>query len=156
MSGRAPRRKGDKTARTKQVVKPYEPKPDLNHRQQRFVEEFIVDLSPGRAAIRAGYSLNGADVQGHRLLKNAKIATAIQKKKEELAERTGVTQEWVIGKLQAVHDASMERTKAGTAYNPAAANRSLELIGKHGGMWQEGHVAGDIQIQVNVHPHGKG
>ena len=28
MSGRAPRRKGDKTARRKQVVKPYEPKPE--------------------------------------------------------------------------------------------------------------------------------
>ena len=37
----------------------------------------------------------------------------------------------------------------------AAANRSLELIGKHAGMFQEGHVAGDVHIQVVVHPHGK-
>ncbi len=28
MSGRAPSRKGDKTARTTQVAKPYEPKPE--------------------------------------------------------------------------------------------------------------------------------
>ncbi len=28
MSGQAPRRKGDKAARTKRVAKPYEPKPE--------------------------------------------------------------------------------------------------------------------------------
>ncbi len=83
------------------------------------------------------------------------VAQAIQMKKEELAERTGVRQEWVIEKLKAVHDASMERTKSGTTYNPSAANRSLELLGKHVGMFQEGNTIGDIQIQVNVHPHGK-
>ena len=127
----------------------------LNHRQQRFVDEFIVDLNCTQAAVRAGYSVKTAKQIGSRLLTHVDVALAIEKKKAELAERTGVTQEWVIEKLQAVHEASMERTKAGTAYNPAAANKSLELIGKHGGMWQEGHVAGDINIQVNVHPWGK-
>jgi len=127
----------------------------LNPRQLRFIDEYVVDLSPGRAAVRAGYSSNGADVQGHRLLKNAKIATAIQKKKQALAKRTEISQEWVIKRLQAVHDASMERSDTGGFANPAAANRSLELIGKHGGMWQDGHLAGDIQIQVNVHPWNK-
>ena len=124
----------------------------LNPRQQRFVEEYLTDLCASQAAVRAGYSEKTAKQIGSRLLTHVDVALAIEKKKAELAERTGVTQEWVIEKLQAVHEASMERTKAGTAYNPAAANRSLELIGKHGGMWQEGHVAGDINIQVNVHP----
>ncbi len=127
----------------------------LNPRQLRFIDEYVVDLSPGRAAVRAGYSSNGADVQGHRLLKDAKIATAIQKKKQALAKRTEISQEWVIKRLQAVHDASMERSKGGTTVNPAAANRSLELIGKHAGMFKEGHAMGDINIQVNMHPHGK-
>ncbi len=127
----------------------------LNHRQQRFVEEFIVDLNATQAAIRAGYSVNAAHVTGCRLLSNDKVSEAIAAGKAELAERAGVSQDWVIERLKEVREASMERTKAGNAHNPAAANRSLELIGKHGGMWQEGHVAGDIQIQVNVHPHGK-
>ena len=128
----------------------------LNPRQLRFIDEYVVDLSPGRAAVRAGYSSNGADVQGHRLLKNAKIATAIQKKKEELAERTGLTQEWVIEKLQAVHEASMRESDKGVPHNTASANRSLELIGKHAGMFQEGREGlGNINIQVNTHPHGK-
>ncbi len=128
---------------------------DLNHRQERFVQEFLVDLNATQAAIRAGYSETTAHVQGCRLLSHDKVSEAIAAGKAELAERASISQVWVIKKLQAVHDASMERTKAGTAYNPAAANRSLELIGKHGGMWQEGHISGDIQIQVNVHPHSK-
>jgi phage terminase small subunit len=127
----------------------------LNPRQLRFIDEYVVDLSPGRAAVRAGYSLNGADVQGHRLLKNAKIATAIQKKKEELAERTGVTQEWVVEKLAENHEACMERTKEGLTHAPSAANKSLELLGKHVGMFQEARDApAAIMIQVNMHPHG--
>ncbi len=128
---------------------------DLNHRQERFVQEFLLDLNATQAAIRAGYSETTAHVQGCRLLSHDKVSEAIAAGKAELAERASISQVWVIKKLQAVHDASMERTKAGTAYNPAAANRSLELIGKHGGMWQEGHISGDIQIQVNVHPHSK-
>ncbi len=125
---------------------------DLNHRQERFVQEFLVDLNATQAAIRAGYKETTAHVQGCRLLSHDKVAAAIAAGKAEIAERAGVSQDWVIKKLTAVHDASMERTASGAAHNPAAANRSLELISKHGGMWQEGHVAGDINIQVNVHP----
>ncbi len=127
----------------------------LTPKQERFCHEYLVDLNATQAAIRAGYAENSAHVTGCRLLSNDKVSEAIAAGKAELAERAGVSQDWVIKKLQAVHDASMERTKAGTAYNPAAANRSLELIGKHGGMWQEGHAVGDINIQVNMHPHGK-
>ncbi|MCZ6730941.1 MAG: terminase small subunit [Gammaproteobacteria bacterium] len=124
----------------------------LTPKQERFCHEYLVDLNATQAAIRAGYAENSAHVTGCRLLRNNKVSEAIAAGKAELAERAGVSQDWVIERLKEVREASMERTKAGNAHNPAAANRSLELIGKHGGMWQEGHVAGDINIQVNVHP----
>ena len=127
----------------------------LNPRQQRFVEEYLTDLCASQAAVRAGYSEKTAKQIGSRLLTHVDVQAAIEKGKADLAERTGKSQEWVIEKLTAVHDASMKETASGTAHNPAAANKSLELIGKHGGMWQEGHISGDINIQVNVHPHGK-
>ena len=127
----------------------------LNPRQERFVEEYLTDLNATQAAVRAGYSEKTCHVQGPRLLGNVSVAAAIKERMAELSEKTGISHEWVIERLQAVHDASMERTNSGGTANPAAANRSLELIGKHGGMWQEGHVAGDINIQVNVHPWGK-
>ncbi len=127
----------------------------LNPRQQRFVEEYLTDLCASQAAVRAGYSEKTAKQIGSRLLTHVDVQAAIEKGKADLAERTGKSQEWVIEKLTAVHDASMKETASGAAHNPAAANRSLELIGKHGGMWQEGVNVGDINIQVNVHPHGK-
>jgi len=137
---------------------------DLNHRQERFVQEFLVDLNATQAAIRAGYSEKGAHVRGSELLSIRKVRDAIEARKADLAERAGVTEEWVIEKLRDVHDASMgarplidkDGKEWGVQFNPSAANRSLELLGKHTGMFQEGHVAGDIQIQVNVHPHGDG
>lgn len=124
----------------------------LTPKQKRFVEEYLLDLNATQAAIRAGYSTKGARTRGSELLAHRNVAEAVEKEKQALAERTGMSQEWVLGKLQAVHDASMERTNAGMTHNPAAANRSLELIGKHAGMFQEGHVAGDVNIQVVVHP----
>lgn len=128
----------------------------LTPRQQRFVAEYLVDMNASAAAIRAGYSAKGASVRGSELLANRKVKLAVEAAKADLAERTGRDQEWVLERLEAVHDASMKETGSGAAHNPAAANRSLELIGKHGGMWQEGHAAGDISILINVHPHGNG
>ncbi len=124
----------------------------LTPKQERFCHEYMVDLNATQAAIRAGYAENSAHVTGCRLLSNDKVSEAIAAGKAELAERAGVSQDWVIERLKEVREASMRESDKGMPHNPAAANRSLELIGKHGGMWQEGHVAGDINIQVNVHP----
>ena len=127
----------------------------LNPRQQRFVDEYLITLNASDAAVKAGYSPNGAKVQGSRLLSNANVSAAVEARRAVVSEEAGIRHELVIEKLWSVHDASMEKSGNGGFANPAAANKSLELIGKHGGMWQEGHVAGDINIQVNVQPWGK-
>lgn len=54
-----------------------EPDKPLTPRQARFVAEYLVDLNGTKAAIRAGYSPNGADVHAARLLGNARIAAAV-------------------------------------------------------------------------------
>ena len=56
---------------SRQMVANADTKP-LNPRQAAFVREYLVDLNGTQAAIRAGYSPNGADVQAIRLLGNAK------------------------------------------------------------------------------------
>ena len=48
-------------------------------KRKAFVREYITDFNATQAAIRAGYSKNGAHVQGHRLLSNANIAKCVSK-----------------------------------------------------------------------------
>lgn len=71
------------------------PKP-LAPMQQRFVEEYLVDLNATQAAIRAGYSAKTANEQGARLLANASVKAAVAEGRKDLSERTQLTQEWVL------------------------------------------------------------
>jgi phage terminase small subunit len=50
----------------------------LSAKQQRFIEEYILDWNATQAAIRAGYSKRSAYSQGTRLLCNAEITDAIR------------------------------------------------------------------------------
>lgn len=68
----------------------------LNRKQQRFVQEYLVDLNGGKAAERAGYSPNGSDVQAVRLLANAKIAEAVSKAQQKVLDKVGLKAEDVM------------------------------------------------------------
>ena len=69
----------------------------LTPKQRRFVNEYCVDENATQAAIRAGYSQNGAGVTGHELLKNPKIKEAIAERMEGCALAASITPEWVVG-----------------------------------------------------------
>jgi len=68
----------------------------LKGKQRRFVEEYMIDLNGGAAAIRAGYAESGAYVEAHRLLRNANIAEAVA---ELTTQRTGLTKAWIVDEL---------------------------------------------------------
>lgn len=71
----------------------------LTPRQQRFVDEYLIDLNATQAAIRAGYSKNGAEVTASKLLRVAKVADAVAKAQAKRADRTGITQDRVLQEL---------------------------------------------------------
>src|SRR5690606_37899496 len=71
----------------------------LTPKQQRFVEEYLVDLNATQAAIRAGYSEKTAHSQGPRLLENVEISKAVAAAFASRSERVQVTQDWVISRL---------------------------------------------------------
>lgn len=71
----------------------------LTARQQRFVDEYLVDLNATQASIRAGYSHKGATVRGSELLANRKVAEAISAAKASRAERVQITQDRVLQEL---------------------------------------------------------
>ena len=71
----------------------------LTEKQQRFVDEYIVDLNATRAAIRAGYSPKTAESQGARLLRNAKVQEAVRNAKQSRQERTRVTADQTVREI---------------------------------------------------------
>ena len=71
----------------------------LTEKQQRFVEEYLIDLNATQAAIRAGYSAKTADQQGSRMLANVKVQQAIAEHMAERSRRTGVNQDRVVLEL---------------------------------------------------------
>lgn len=75
---------------------------DLNPRQQRFVDEYLIDLNATQAAVRAGYSKKTAEQIGSRLLRNVKVAKAVAKAQAKRAERTGVTADRVLQELAVI------------------------------------------------------
>lgn len=66
----------------------------MTGRQKIFVDEFIATQNSAEAARRAGFNAGYANRQGHRLLKNPNIRSAIDARLEELdAARTARTKE---------------------------------------------------------------
>jgi len=68
----------------------------LRAQQQKFVEEYLIDLNATQAAIRAKYSPKTARFQASVLLTRPNIQAAIQKAKQKRAEKTGVTAAMVV------------------------------------------------------------
>lgn len=82
---------------------------DLNDKQKRFCQEYIVDLNGTQAAIRAGYSEKTAKEQAARLLTNANIEEYIQELIGKRSQRTQVTADMVIRELARIAFADPRR-----------------------------------------------
>lgn len=74
----------------------------MTGKQERFVEEYLIDLNATQAAIRAGYSPKTANEQGARLLAKVSVQAAISKAQAERSRRTGINQDRVIRELAKV------------------------------------------------------
>lgn len=106
----------------------------LTAKQERFVEEYLVDLNATQAAIRAGYSPKTAEQQGSRLLGYAKVGDAIASAKARRSEQTGIDANWVLTRLAEEADADLA-----DLYDDGGALRPVKdwpLV------WRKGLVAG--------------
>ncbi len=128
----------------------------LTPKQQRFVAEYLVDLNATQAAVRAGYSEKTAYSVGHENLKKPEVAAAIQEAMEARSQRTEIAQDWILEQLKLVYEASIEARpvydkngkEKGFSFNPAAANRALELLGKHQGMFTDNlNLGGSVGLR---------
>jgi phage terminase small subunit len=129
---------------------------DLNPKQQRFVDEYLIDLNATQAAIRAGYSEKTARSQGQRLLTHVDVAAAIEAGKAERNERVNVDQDFVINvileTINRCRQADVMRDGNGDPmvvelpdgevavaanFNPNAVLKGAELLAKHLSMFVE-------------------
>jgi phage terminase small subunit len=125
-----------------------------NPRHERFAQEYLVDLNAAAAYRRTYPDAKGptSEANGIRLLGNAKVETRIAELKAERAERTQVTQDWVIAKLVANVERSMQaepvydrqgNPTGDYIYLGAVANGALKLLGLHLGMFPQRHANAD-------------
>mgnify|MGYP000400850080 CR=1 FL=1 len=94
----------------------------LNDKQKRFCEEYIIDLNATQAYIRTGYSENGAKESASKLLTNPNIKEYIAYLQQEIQERTKVTLDSVVFRINAIADGSEEDT---------TQLKALDMLMKH-------------------------
>lgn len=79
---------------------------ELTQREYQFVIEYEKDSNATQAAIRAGYSSNGASTQGHRLLQKPEIIEELAYRKEKMIapvlDKYSVTREKLVRELATI------------------------------------------------------
>lgn len=81
------------------TTKPMTP---MTPKQERFVEEYLIDLNATQAAIRAGYSKRSAYSIGEENLRKPAVMDAVQEAIRARRERTRADQDRIVRELESV------------------------------------------------------
>ena len=103
----------------------------LTDKQQRFVEEYLIDLNATQAALRAGYSEKNADKIGSELLGKTRVAESVAEAQGKISKRTKVTVDRVVTGLLK----EAENTDDGATHSARVA--AWAHLGKHLGIFVE-------------------
>ncbi|NIJ18464.1 phage terminase small subunit [Sphingomonas naasensis] len=116
----------------------------MTPKQERFVDEYLIDLNATQAAIRAGYSERTAEDIGRQLLRKTPVALAISTARRERAERTRIDADWLLARL-----ADETGADAAELYD---AKGNIRPIREWPLIWRQGLVAG---IETTTDAKGK-
>ena len=134
----------------------------LTDKQERFCEEYLIDLNATQASIRAGYSKKTAKQAGSENLSKPVISEKIAELKAARSKRLAIDADWVLSQAVKVHSRCMQEEAVTDAdgsptgeykFEHSGANKSLELIGKHVSVQaflDKKQVDANIQTIVNV------
>ena len=112
---------------------------NLDAKEQRFVEEYLIDLDPNRAAIAAGYSKTTAASKAYQWVSNSKVKphvmAAIQEAQDERSERTHITQDMVLAELAKIGFSDIRKVvKWGNTELRSTEDESGELVEAYHGL----------------------
>lgn len=115
----------------------------INSRQIAFINEYVKTLNATQSAISAGYSENGARVQGHRLLQTPHIKERIDGELKMRADECKVDTDLILSNLKdlALSDKILPKDRL----------KALDLLGRYRGMWNgEGERSTTTNIKVSL------
>ena len=118
---------------------------DINPRQKRFVEEYLLCLDAAEAALAAGYSPANAAAQGKKLLKDPDVQRDRRELEQRLFDSIGVSPAWIGRRLVEIVDRCMQATPHLSRnpdtkqrepdgvweFDPAGAMRALHELDEH-------------------------
>lgn len=132
----------------------------MTPKQQRFIDEYLIDLNATQAAIRAGYSEKTAYSMGSRLLKNVEIQARLHARTEEEESKLIAKQVEVRKLLTRMLRGEETDTVVSEGFRvtvPVAARdriRAAELLGKTYGMFTDNVVAEVSIPRIIANPDG--
>lgn len=119
----------------------------LTAKQQRFADEYLIDLNATQAAIRAGYSAKYANTNAAKLLQITTVKTAVETRMKEKESALVATQDEILKYLTSVMRgesiAAVIVTEDGAPRemdkHPSEKERlqAAELLGKRYGLYVE-------------------
>lgn len=129
----------------------------MNPKQQRFCEEYLIDLNATAAYKRAGYKGKGktADVNASRMLANANVAAFIQQAIDKRSNDLGIDAKYVLTTIketierckQAVEIRDSDGGTGEYKFDSTAVLKGAELLGKHLRMFSDKlEVSGDVKV----------
>jgi phage terminase small subunit len=107
-------------------------------KQKAFIREYLVDKCGAKAAVRAGYAPAQARKTACELLKKPEIRKAVDAALDKQAERTLLTADAVLLRLQTLS----EKAEIAGEFTPAI--RATIAIGQHYKLFTEKHEHGGI------------
>lgn len=122
----------------------------LTPKQELFCKEYLIDLNKTQAAIRAGYSKDSAYSIGHEIMNKPEVASRVRELMAERSKEIIVDAYFVIESLienvkkcqqaQPVlewnPDTRQMEPSGEWQFDSQGANRALELLGKHLGVFE--------------------
>lgn len=131
----------------------------LSDKQQRFCDEYLLDLNATQAAIRAGYSEKTAKQIGSENLSKPDVNAYLLERMKAREQRTQITQDMVLRDIDTIKADAMskmaDRDGNVSMNSHQAALKACELLGKHLGMFKDkveltGADGGPLNLSLEV------